>query len=191
MRKSLGIRPGERVAIFVGRLVDTKRVCDLVEATIRVREKDRRLRLVIVGDGPERPALERQVAGANLQDDVQFLGTRHDVVSLLRSADMFVFPSEMEGLSNAVIEASLAGLPIVGCDIGGVHDVVTSGRECQLVPTRDPQAMAAAMCEYLANEQMATAHGSAARQRAEGSYAIENTLERLYSLYDQVLGATS
>ena len=94
----------------------------------------------------------------------------------------------MEGLSNAVIEAALAGLPIVGCDIGGVRDVVESGQQCLLVPPRDPQAFATAMRRYLEDNELARQHGAAARRRAEKSYAIENTLERLYSLYDQVLG---
>jgi glycosyltransferase involved in cell wall biosynthesis len=191
VRASLGVGPQDRLAVFVGRLVDTKRVCDLIEATRQVRAVDARLRVAIVGDGPERAALQSQALGAGLQDNVQFLGMRRDVVDLLRSADLFVFPSEMEGLSNAVIEAALAGLPIVGCHIGGVRDVVESGRESLLVAPRDPAAFAAAMRSYLADDTLACAHGAAARRRAENAYAIENTLERLYKLYDQVLGTHS
>jgi glycosyltransferase involved in cell wall biosynthesis len=191
VRTAIGVGPQDKLAIFVGRLVDTKRVCDLVEAVRLLSDQAGLLRVVIVGDGPERSALEAQVLQAKLTDSVQFLGTRRDVTDLLRAADLFVFPSEMEGLSNAMIEAALAGLPIVGCDIGGVRDVVESGQQCLLVPTRDPQAFAGAMRRYLYDDELALRHGAAARNHAEQAYAIENTLERLYSLYDQVLGAKS
>jgi len=187
VRAGIGISPTECLAIFVGRLVDTKRVCDLLEAAARLKATHGRLRVVLVGDGPERAELEAQTLRSNLTDVVQFLGMRRDVIELLRSADMFVFPSEVEGLSNAVIEAALAGLPIVGCDIGGVRDVVANEREALLVAPRNPAALAQAMAQYLNDEELAHRHGSTARQRAEESYAIENTLARLYSLYDQVL----
>ena len=188
VRAAIGVRSDERLAIFVGRLVDTKRVCDLIEATRLLRTAGSRLRVALIGDGPERPDLEAQVLRAGLSDIVQFMGMRHDVPELLRSADMFVFPSETEGLSNAVIEAALAGLPIVGCDIGGVRDVVEDGRQSLLVAPRDVRGFAAAMQRYLDDPGLARCHGEAARRRAEEAYAIENTLERLYSLYEQVLG---
>ncbi len=187
VRATLGITPEHRLAIFVGRFVDTKRVCDLLEAVARLQATHSPLRVILVGDGPERENLEAQVLRSKLTNVVQFLGMRHDVVDLLRSADMFVFPSEVEGLSNAVIEAALAGLPIVGCDIGGVRDVVANEREALLVSPRDPAALAHAMSRYLDDEELARRHGKAARQQAADSYAIENTLARLYSLYDQVL----
>lgn len=192
VRSAAGWGKDERVAIFVGRLVDTKRVCDLLEATARLRVAGaRNLRVAIVGDGPERQALESQTLQAGLGDVVQFMGMRRDVADLLRSADLFVFPSEMEGLSNAVIEAALAGLPIVGCEIGGVRDVVESGRESLLVSTRDPQALAAAMRTYLEQPEVARSHSAAARRRAEEAFAIDGALNRLYRLYDQVLSSRS
>jgi glycosyltransferase involved in cell wall biosynthesis len=191
IRASIGIHPTDRLAIFVGRLVDTKRVCDLLAATAIARQSDPRLRVAIVGYGPEQPALEAQTLQAGLGDIVQFLGTRGDVADLLRAADMFVFPSEVEGLSNAVIEAALAGLPIVGCDIGGVRDVVANNRAAILVSPRNPQAFATAMLTYLRDEGLARQYGDEARREAENCYALPKTLERLYGLYDQVLSKRS
>ncbi len=192
VRTMAGWGSDERVAIFVGRLIDTKRVCDLIDAAARLRAAGvRGLRVAIVGDGPERQALENQTLQSGLGDVVQFMGMRRDVADLLRSADLFAFPSEMEGLSNAVIEAALAGLPIVGCEIGGVRDVVENGRESLLVSTRDPHAFAAAMQTYLEQSELARSHAEAARRRAEEAYAIDGTLNRLYRLYDQVLSGRS
>jgi len=187
LRAALGVAPDDRLAIFVGRLIDSKRVCDLIEATQRLRSNYKCLRVVIVGDGPERAALEAQTVRSGLSGVVQLLGMRNDVADLLRCADLFVFPSETEGLSNAVIEAALASLPIVGYDIGGVRDVVDSGREALLVAPCDVTALTAAMRRYLQDDDLARQHGAAARNRAEHDYAIQNTLARLYELYDQVL----
>lgn len=191
VRASLGLGPDDRLALFVGRLVDTKRVCDLVEAVRQLGDARGRLRVGLVGDGPCRPDLERQVLQAGLGDIVQFMGMRGDVPELLRSADLFVFPSEIEGLPNAVIEAALAGLPIVGADIGGVRDVIENEREGLIVPPRDPAAMAAAMQRYLQDPALAGLHGQAAHNRAAQAYAVENTLAKIYELYDQVLGASA
>jgi glycosyltransferase involved in cell wall biosynthesis len=190
-RASLGLGADDRLAIFVGRLIETKRVCDLVEGVRQLGAARGRLRVGLVGDGPCRQELERQVLQAGLVDVVQFMGERSDVPALLQSADLFVFPSETEGLSNAVIEAALAGLPIVGCDVGGVNDVIADGREGLLVPPRDPAALAAAIQRYLEDPKFATSQGQAARNRASQAYAVENTLAKIYELYDQVLSTGS
>jgi len=191
MRSSLGLGPNDRLALFVGRFVETKRVCDLVEAVRQLGDARGSLKLGLVGDGPLRPELERQVLQAGLGNVVQFMGMRGDVPELLRCADLFVFPSEIEGLPNAVIEAALARLPIVGCDVGGVRDVIDDNRDGSLVPVRDPAAMAAAIKRYLQDPAIAASHGLAARDRAAKAYAVENTLARIYELYDQVLSTSA
>ena len=187
VRAGIGVRPDELLAIYVGRLIETKRVCDLVDAVAQLNGANRCLRVVVVGDGAKRAVLQEQVAAAGLNDVVQFLGERADVADLLRSSDLFVFPSEVEGLSNAVIEAALAGLPIVGCDVGGVRDIVENNREALLVPPRNPRDFAAAMRRLIDNRDEARKFGEAARARAEQSYSIDNTLEKLYELYDESL----
>ncbi|MBI2824159.1 MAG: glycosyltransferase [Planctomycetia bacterium] len=187
VRAGIGVEPAERLAIFVGRLVDTKRVNDLIGAVHGLNGAAKGLRVAIIGDGPQRGTLEAQTREAGLAEVIRFLGVRRDVVELLRSADLFVFPSEIEGLSNAVIEAALAGLPIVGCDVAGVRDIVDDGREALLVPPRDPAALAAAIRRYLDDPALAARHGAAARERALQAYAIQNTLKRLYCVYDRVL----
>ncbi|HEY4308548.1 MAG TPA: glycosyltransferase [Pirellulales bacterium] len=186
LRDSLGITPNQRLAITVGRLTGTKRVSDLIDAFGRLSPDYPDWRLAIVGDGEDRQQLEAQVQQQKLQAIVQFLGTRRDVPELLRSADLFVFPSEMEGLPNAVIEASLASLPIVACDIAALREVIEDGRNGTLVPTRDALSLARAMRGYMDGREVAEQHGQTARAIAEQRFAIENTVERLYELYEQV-----
>jgi glycosyltransferase involved in cell wall biosynthesis len=187
MRASLGVRPDERLAIYVGRLIPTKRVCDLIDAVAQLDPASCGLRVVVAGDGPKSAELQAQAAAAGLNGVVQFVGMRSDVADLLRCADLFVFPSEVEGLSNSVIEAALAGLPIVGCDIGGVHDIVEHNREALLVSPRNPRDFAAAMRRLLDNRDEARKLGAAARARAEQAYSIDNTLNEHYRLYDEIL----
>ena len=86
-----------------------------------------------------------------------------------------------------MIEAALAGLPIVACDVGGVRDVVENDREALLVSPRNPRDFAKAMQRVLDNPIEARRLGEAARTRAEQSYSIDNTLEKLYGLYDEIL----
>lgn len=190
-RASIGVRPNERLAIYVGRLIESKRVCDLIDAVGQVDQASCGFRVIIAGGGPKRADLERQAHDTGLKDIVQFVGERPDVPDLLRCADLFVFPSEIEGLSNSVIEAALAGVPIVACDIGGVRDIVENGREALLVPPRKPRDFAAAMRRLLDSPNEAQELGKAAQVRAERTYSIENALNEHYRLYDDILLARS
>lgn len=186
VRAELRVPTNGRLILFVGRLIETKRVVDLLEATARLdRASGGHVR--IVGDGPELKRLERRSAELGLDERVHFLGARPDVPRLLRAADLFVYPSELEGLSNAVIEAALSRLPIVACDVPGVRDVVRGDSEAILVRPRDPRALSEAIARLLADREEAERLGQAAGTRAEAEYRIENTLERLYVFYDRIL----
>jgi glycosyltransferase involved in cell wall biosynthesis len=119
---------------------------------------------------------------------VEFAGQRSDVADLLRAADVFVFPSETEGLPNALIEACLAGLPVVACDVPGVADVVKSGETAILVPPRCPADLAAAVRRLLSSPAEARRLAATARRHAQQSYSIEQSLLALYDVYDRLLG---
>ncbi len=186
VRESLGVGLEERMLLCVGRLVDTKRVIDAVVALELLGESSR-AKLVIVGEGPERGALVDEVSGRGLSQRVVFAGHRSDVSHLLQAADLFVFPSETEGLPNALIEACLAGLPIVACSVRGVTDVVQEGETALLVPPRSPAALAAAMRRLLLDPAEARRLGTEARARAQESYSIERSLSALYDVYDRLL----
>jgi len=191
IRREFGLGPEHRLAICVGRLIDTKRVVDLIEAAKLLVPRYGALRFLIVGDGVERVPLEQAVRHYSLEGKVLFAGVRGNIPALLRAADLFVFPSEVEGLSNSVIEAALAGLPIVGCDIGGVRDVVLNGSQGLLVPPRRPDRIADAIAQILDNDQRARALGVAAREGAERQFSIEGSLNRFYDLYDRLAALNS
>jgi glycosyltransferase involved in cell wall biosynthesis len=171
--------------LFVGRLHDVKRVDTVIRALREVEDID----LVIVGDGPERGALERCAAEAGVARRVRFTGFRDDVDAFMRAADVFVLPSAAEGMSNALVEAMASGLPsLVTSSIGGVDALVTEQRGI-VVPPEDVVAWAAAMREIAGDAARRRELGVAASAFARASLSIDRTADRLASLYRSVARA--
>jgi glycosyltransferase involved in cell wall biosynthesis len=154
-RRELGVLPQGRVVIFVGQLVTIKAVDRLVEAWRllaadgRARPEDR---LILVGEGPTRDALERQVADASLADRVTFAGAypQATVARWLRGADVLCLPSHNEGTPNVIVEALASGVPVVASDVGGIPDMIEPGVSGLLVPPGDAPALAGALAAALA-----------------------------------------
>jgi len=188
VRSALGVHSNETVVLCVCRLIRTKRVCDLVAAMRAPALSSCNVVLMIAGEGPERDRIRCLVNTLNLADRVRLLGTRADVPELLDAADIFVLPSEVEGLPNALIEAALAGIPIVASDIPGVRDVVEACSRVTLVPARRPEQLARAILAYHGCPPQARAQEAVRRQNALSRYCIDNVLGQLYGLYDTVCG---
>ncbi|MCW3846632.1 glycosyltransferase [Sphingomonas sp. LB-2] len=137
------------VAIAVNRLDDNKDVATLLRAVALVRVQ-RPLRLVILGDGPERGALEAMARELGIAADVHFLGRRLKPWHHVRRAQLFLLSSRTEGFSNALVEAMAVGCPVVATDApGGNAFVLEQGRHGALVPVGDAHAMAQAMAAML------------------------------------------
>jgi glycosyltransferase involved in cell wall biosynthesis len=100
---------------------------------------------------------------------------------------VFVFPSEVEGLPNAIIEASLAGLPIVACNVPGVRDIIQNGDNGVLVPPRAPERIAEAVEALIQDSERRRDLAARARNAAVSRYSINKTLDQLYALYDNCL----
>jgi glycosyltransferase involved in cell wall biosynthesis len=190
VRASLGVGAEERMLLCVGRLIDTKRVSDALAAMEHLGDACH-AKLVIVGDGPLRGELVAEVSNRRLSGKVTFAGSRNDIADLLKVADIFLFPSETEGLPNALIEACLAGLPIVACSVRGVVDVVKDGETALLVRPRNPVALAGAVRRLLSHPAEGARLGAAASRRAQNSYSIEHSISALYDVYDRLLEARS
>jgi glycosyltransferase involved in cell wall biosynthesis len=187
VRHSLGVRANDTLLLFVGRLIESKRVCDAVDALKLLQPTLPHARLVIVGEGQERAALAAQAARHGIEDRVTFAGYRSDVPNVLRSADLFVFPSESEGLPNSIIEACLARLPIAACDVAGVTDVVQDGRHALLVPPRNPAQLAAAIGRLVDHAEDARRLSAAAHDMAISRFSMAGFMDRLYRAYDELL----
>ena len=133
--------------IIVGRLHECKGHAVLLDALAKVPGAE----LTIVGDGPERAAIERQIAELDLSDRVRLTGSlaEHDVIELMRQADLFVAPSHAEPLGVVYMEAMAMGVATIGTAAGGVAEIIDSGTDGLLVPPRDPDALAEAIRSLL------------------------------------------
>lgn len=178
-RLARGIADSRPVAVYAGRLVPEKRVDLLLDAWEAVVRRLPEARLWIVGDGPCADALMRRgVAG------VEFVGRVENVDELLPLGDVFVLPSDTEGLSNAILEAMASGLPIVATDVGGASDLIAGGASGIVVPPGDAQRLSEALVQLLsAPEDVRREMGAKARDIVVASYSIEGTAGRLASLY--------
>lgn len=149
-RAALGIAPGQRLVMHVGRLVEEKNQALLLDAFGRVVEltgaaADVQLR--IAGDGPLRNVLAARIPTLGLTRHVQLLGTRDDVPRLLNAADLFVLSSDIEGMPLVVGEALACGCPVVATNAAGVADML--GQQGRVVPRGDTSALARAMLDAL------------------------------------------
>jgi glycosyltransferase involved in cell wall biosynthesis len=186
LRRRLGLDEGTRVLLSVGRLSSEKGHMDLVQAFSRIvgMARPSRLRLVIVGDGPERPRVERCCRDLGLTGLVTLTGQQEDVNPYYGIADVFVLPSRSEGCPNVLLEAMAAGVPVVATQVGGVPETVTNGKEAILVKRQDHDGLALATARILKDADLRARLVSAARQVA-GRKTPEAYFKSIASVFSQ------
>lgn len=140
------------------------------------------MRLVLIGDGPLKQHCEDLLEQAGLLDKAWLPGPRDDVAQIMQSLDVFVLPSQAEGISNTILEAMASGLPVIATDVGGNPELVENGQTGMLVPARDAHALAEAMARYAGDSSLRATHGAASRARIEAHFAMP----RMLSAYEQV-----
>jgi glycosyltransferase involved in cell wall biosynthesis len=147
-------RDGPWRVVWAGRMAREKRLSDLVEAVRRVRLSGHDVSLVLIGDGPARPALERALAGLprDRVEDHGYVGERASYMNLLRGGDVLVHPSGAEGVPKVLVEAMAAGLPVVAADAGAVRELLDTGARGKLVPAGDVARLADVIAGLLDNE---------------------------------------
>ena len=151
--------------VTVARLVPQKGIDVLIRALAQTTGPAQAWPLTLVGDGPERDALERQVQQTGLQERAHFLGFRSDPQTFLLQAAVFVLPSRFEGMPNALLEAMAAGLAVVVTDASpGPLEVVEHGVNGWVVPSDDPFALAEALDRLGADPELRARLGAAARR---------------------------
>lgn len=171
----------------VGRMQAEKDQVTLVRAFAQALRQQPRLRLVLVGDGPLRAAVEAEARALGLQDQVWLAGMRSDVPVVLRGLHVFVLPSRAEGISNTILEAMATGLPVLATSVGGNAELVVHGQTGLLVPPADPGAMADALASMVA-EGRHLAMGRAGRERVVQRFSLQAMVNSYRSLYDELRG---
>jgi glycosyltransferase involved in cell wall biosynthesis len=181
--QELELPPGARLIGAVGRLWPQKRVKDLIWAVDLLKSARDDTHLVIIGDGPQRWRLERYRDQNEVADRVHFLGERNDVGRILPHLDCLWLASAYEGQSNAIMEAMLAGVPVVATDIPGNRDLVVPGETGYLVPVGDRAAFARHTHTLLDDRELAERLGAAGRLRMERDFSVDQMIARHAELY--------
>jgi glycosyltransferase involved in cell wall biosynthesis len=181
LRASLGLPAGPLV-IFTGRLVPEKGLGVLADAWSSVLAQVPDAHLIVLGEGPE-----REMLAARELPRMHLLGPQQAVMRYLQCGDVFVLPSEREGLSNALLEAMATGLGCVATRVGGAPDLITDGVSGWLVPPGDATALAAELVRALGDGDARARAGHAAREYVRAHHALRSIAEQYLAMYRSVL----
>lgn len=185
-RRALGLAPDRRYAVTVARFHPVKDHASLIAGFARVAAERQDTDLILIGDGPEREARERQVEELGLTGRIQFWGIRRDVPQILSCTDLFVMTSLSEASSLTLMEAMASGMAVVVTAVGGNPEIVRDGVDGCLVPRGDTGAIGDALARLLDDEALRTRMGGAGRARVHEHFRLEDTIHRYAELYEEL-----
>jgi sugar transferase (PEP-CTERM/EpsH1 system associated) len=184
MRRQLGLTKDCVACGSVGRLVAIKDHSTLLQAAKILVERGAPVGLFLLGTGPELANHQQFVAASPyLSSRVKFLDVSADVPSFLNALDVFVLPSRSEGMSNTLLEAMAAGLPVVASRVGGNSEIIEEKYSGWLFETGNVEELAARLEHLTQNPALRQRLGQAARKRAEGEFSLERMISRYHDLY--------
>ncbi|MEM7051670.1 MAG: N-acetyl-alpha-D-glucosaminyl L-malate synthase BshA [Acidobacteriota bacterium] len=178
--------PGEKVLVHVSNFRPVKRVLDVL-GVFRRLHGEMPVRLLMIGDGPDRPQAEQYCRDHGICQSITFVGNMPLVEEGLLGADLFLLTSETESFGLAVLEAMACGVPVVATRVGGVPEVVADGETGFLCPVGDVEAMAAAALRLLRDPDLAGRFGKAGRRRAIECFSQRQIVAQYRQLYERVL----
>jgi glycosyltransferase involved in cell wall biosynthesis len=185
LRSSLDLPENAVVVVAVGSLIERKGYDVLIPAVAPLFIGRPERHLLVVGDGPLKPALTALADSQGIGRHTHFLGLRNDVADLLADANVFALASRAEGLSFAVVEALASGLPVVATDVGGHKEVVTPATGW-LVPPSDVAAFRSALDEVVADLPAARTRGVAGSKLVAERFSLEAQVEAQYQYFRSV-----
>jgi glycosyltransferase involved in cell wall biosynthesis len=188
-RRALGIPADRFVVGWIGRMTGVKRTDDVLLAVRALRERGVDTVLCMVGDGPDRDAVERRAHQLGIVRDSLFLGYQEEVASYYAAFDALILPSANEGTPVSAIEALAGGRPVVATRVGGVPDVVRDGIDGFLVEPGDVDAMAERLSALAADPPLRHRMGEAGRASVHERYSVERLLDDVDALYRRLLAA--
>ncbi len=184
-RSWLGIKPVEKVVVFVGSLSPVKGVRYLLEAMSIIKREIPVARLLIVGDGTEKPILKTKAKSLNIENTVTFYGhvDNDEVPKYMAASDVFVLPSLSEGFPNVIAEAMAAGLPIICTKVGGLSEIVTEGKNGFLVESENPAQLARQIISILTDDglKQEMVYNNQAWAKMNSWERVVEKLEKIYA----------
>jgi L-malate glycosyltransferase len=140
--------------LFIGNLLPVKRVHALIEAVAEVSKDLQKVRLGILGDGPEQGRLERLVQDLGIVENVDFIGRRNDVENYINASRVVILVSRSEGMPAAAIESIFCGVPVILTDVGDIRDIFIHGQNALLVPAGDKRTLVVAIKRILTDDEL-------------------------------------
>jgi len=172
LRKNLGLEKEDFTIICVANLHINKGHKYLLKAFEEIYEKNKKIKLLLVGDGEEKNNLKNQLENYLSKENVLFLGKRNDVAQLLKISDIFVLPTLFEGMSNAIMEAMATGLPIITTDIPENRELIENEKTGVLVHSENVSTLVQAIKSLINNQVKRELLGKNAVKVIEQNYAI-------------------
>ena len=190
-RRMLGIPPERFVVGWIGRMTEVKRTDDVLRTFRQLRGTGVDACLCLVGDGPDRPALERRAKALGIMRDTLFLGFQRDVAPFYAAFDALLLPSISEGTPVSAIEALAAGRPVVATRVGGVPDVVRDGEDGLLAEAGAIDELSERLTRLARDPALRERMGNSGRERVTARYGVDRLVDEMDSLYRSLLAASS
>ncbi len=186
LRQEFSFSSDDYLVGMVAHLADHKGHRYLIRATKIIREHTDKIKIIIVGEGPLRMELDKEVRSSEVEDIVFFLGFREDIPRILASLDLFVLSSYLEGLGSSILDAMACGLPVVATRTGGIPEVVIHRETGLLVPPRDPQALARAILKLYKDRELACRLGGNGYIVVRQKFSVESMTDKMIHLYQRL-----
>ena len=177
--------PDKKTIMYTGRLSSEKGVEFLIRSFARVH---RRLncQLLIIADGPEKKNIERVIEQLEVTDAVDIVPAVDDVAPYLRAADLFVLPSQFEGLSNSLLEAMACRLPVISTSVGGSIDIIESGVNGVLIEYNNEERLSQEISNLLGDPELSASLGKHARETVERQHDMDVIAEEYLGVYNSL-----
>lgn len=187
MRKMLGISNTDTLCIYVGRMTYDKGISYMADAIEKLLSCNQNLKFIFAGEGSLENNIKERLSKTKSFEHVYFLGQRKDIHNLLACSDIFIFPTLHENLSNALLEACVAGLGIVATDVGGNPEVIRDGIDGLLVPAANAEELTAKIAELIDKPELRRNLGISAAAHVNKDFNQNSVWEKINFTYDQLL----
>ena len=178
--------PDRKTVIYTGRLSPEKGVDFLLRCFSKVA-KSISCQLIIIADGPGKKHVMKIIDRLALWNVVLVIPTVEEVTPYLKASDLFILPSQFEGLSNSLLEAMACGLPVISTSVGGSIDIIESGVNGLLVEYNNEDGLSQAISRVLEDSELAYNLGKHARETIEGKHDIGSIAEQYLTVYDRLI----
>jgi len=186
LRQELSFEADDFLVGIVAHLADHKGHKYLIKATQILKEKAPKIKVIIVGSGPLRMELDKQVKEINVEDIVFFLGFREDIPQILASLDLFVLSSYLEGLGSSIMDAMACRLPVVATKVGGIPELVVHEETGLLVPPRRPTSLAKAILRIYENRDLGKQLGQRGYELVHRKFSAEAMADKIIDEYERI-----